>query len=103
MDVFEEEAARAQLYRDRWDARIQYRRSQLQRLAGSHAALEQLWETYAPVFRKDNYIQATPVSSGEDGGYQTPFDVDDNGSVSSSTIRLRGTRHASDQNNREHG
>jgi|ERR1035438_9522129 hypothetical protein len=103
MDVWEEEESRAKLYRDRWDARIQFREQQLRALAGDPQALQALHAEYETIFRKDNYIGEATDPIAEDGGYVTPFDVDDDGAISSSPVRLRGTRHASDQNDRPHG
>lgn len=103
MTIWDDEEARAKLYRDQWDSRIQFREQQLRMLAGDPQALEALHSIYETVFRKDNYIGEGPNPDAEDGGFITPYDVDDNGAVSSTPIRLRGTRHASDQNDRAHG
>lgn len=102
MGIFEEEAARASLYRDNWNRRITFRHEQLRRLAGSTSAARALRESFAPVFRKDNYIEPVEaVEMGEAGGYQTPFDESgDDGTISGSSVRLPGTRHASSQNER---
>jgi hypothetical protein len=87
--VFDEETRRAKLYRDNWDARIAYRAGQLRTLSGSLKALDELWEDYLPVYSPFNYVEGE-----EQNEFFTPYDIDDDGSLSSSEVRLRGTEHA---------
>jgi hypothetical protein len=106
-DQFEDAAERAKTYRAETDARISFRGNLLRRLRGSQGAWEDLWERWRPVYDKTNYIEA-PGEGGappsfDDGSYMTPYDIDDNGAISSSPVRLRNARHASDQNDRPHG
>jgi hypothetical protein len=104
---FDDAHERAIRYRDETDARISFRANILRRLRGSGSAWEQLWNSWRPIYDKTNYIE-TPSEGGmptpfDDGSYMTPYDIDDNGAISSSPLRLRNTRHASDQNDRPHG
>lgn len=110
MNVFEEEAVRATLYRDQWDARIAFRADQLRRFSGQLDAFAELWGAFRPIFDKTNYISLTPIGKegssdtpGNEGSYLTPYDFDDNGSISSSSVRLPSTIHASEQNDKPHG
>jgi hypothetical protein len=103
-DQFEDSKERARIYRANWDARINFRANLLRRLRGSQEAWEDLWSSVRPVFDKTNYIE-DPLEGGtfDDGSYMSPYDIDDNGAISSSPVRLRNARHASDQNDRPHG
>ena|ERR1700686_233637 len=92
------ENEKAILFRNQWDARIAYRANQLRALSGSAAAFDDLWETYLPIYSPFNYIDGE-----EQVEFFTPFDVPDDGEISSSPIRLRGTRHAGDGNRRRAG
>lgn len=109
VSIWDEEAAKALLYRQQWDAKIAFRANQLRRFAGQPAAFDALWENYGVIYRPDNYIGAyqTPDGGfevpGEQGSYITPFDIDDNGAISSSRVNVRNARHASAQNDRPHG
>ena len=102
-----EEQDKAVRYREETDARITYRGDILRRLRGSAMAFEALWDAMRPIFDKTNYIQ-TPGEGGnpgafDDGSYETPYDIDQNGAIYSSPVRLRNARHASDQNDRPYG
>lgn len=103
----EEEMEKAVQYRSETDARTSFRGNILRRLRGSHGAWEALWDAVRPIYDKTNYIEK-PAEGGipptfDDGSYMTPYDIDDNGAISSSPLRLRNARHASDQNDRPHG
>jgi hypothetical protein len=105
-DQFEDAVERAKRYRDETDARISFRANLLRRLSAPQEAWEDLWDKWRPVYDKTNYIQVPAeggVPSFDDGSYMTPYDIDDNGAISSSPVRLRNARHASDQNDRPHG
>ena len=93
--IFEEEEEKAILYRDNWDAKIIYRQNQLYAYQGSYAAYQALWEEWYGMYEPTNYINETP---GNEGGWISPMEYDQNGAISSSTVRLPFTRHASDQN-----
>jgi hypothetical protein len=93
MDIWSEEQEKARLYRDNWDARIAFRAGQLRQLSGSQDAFKDLWDAYNPVYSPFNYVDGE-----EEVEFFTPYDVPDDGSISSSPIRLRGTTHAGDQN-----
>jgi hypothetical protein len=93
--VFDEETARAKLYRDNWDARIAYRANQLRALSGSREAFDELWQDYLPVYSPFNYVEGE-----EQNEFFIPYDIDDDGSISSSTVRLRGTTHAGESRTR---
>lgn len=99
-DIFTEEEVKATLYRKQWDSRIAYRSNQLRRFSGSLEAFTLIWENWRVIYDPTNYISNVP---GEEGSYLTPYDFDDNGAISSTNVRLHGTRHASDQNDRPHG
>jgi hypothetical protein len=107
--IFDEEAARALLYREQWDAKIAFRSNQLRRFSGQAQAFDVLWENYGHIYRIDNFIAAfqSPEGGyevpGEQGSYLVPIDIDDNGAISSTRVRVANTRHASDQNDRPHG
>lgn len=105
-DQFQDAADRAKLYRSETDARISFRGNILRRLHGSQEAFQALWAAVRPIYDKTNYIEDS-IEGGatgevDDGSYMTPYDIDDNGAISSSPVRLRNTRHASEQNDRPH-
>jgi hypothetical protein len=89
--IWDQEAAKAILYRDQWDARIAFRANQLRRFSGSREAFRQLWDNYRAVYDRTNYIEGQPEED-----FLTPYDIDDDGSISASTVRLPHTRHAGD-------
>lgn len=102
-----EEEDKARAYRSEWDAKISFRANMMRRMAGSLKAWELLWERFRPIYDKTNYIEPTQLAgvppTFDDGSYVTPYDIDDNGAISSSPVRLRNARHAGDQNDRPHG
>lgn len=107
-DQFQDAEDRAVIYRNDTEARITYRGNQMRRLAGSWASFERLWGSVRPIFDKTNYIRPPASTEGpntllDDGSYMTPYDIDCNGAISSSPVRVPNARHASDQNDRPYG
>jgi hypothetical protein len=96
--IWEEETRRAKLYRSQWDARIAFRANQLRALSGSPEAFNELWDALLPIYSPFNYVDGE-----EDVEFVTPYDVSDDGSISSSSVRLRGTSHAGDGMQRRSG
>jgi hypothetical protein len=89
MSIWDEENAKAKLYRDNWDARIAFRANQLRQLAGSRTAYQELWEAFRPIYDPFNYIEGE-----EQVEFFTPYDVGDDGRISSASVRLPHTTRA---------
>lgn len=95
MTIWEDEERKAILYRQQWESRIQFRQNLIRRLQGQSGAFQLLWENWRVPYDPTNYIAEAPL---EEGSYITPFELDQNGQISSTTIRLAGVRHAGDEN-----
>lgn len=93
MSIWDDEAARARLYRANTAACVRYGLAQLRRLAPPRAQQQELLESEEAIRRRDNFLPGQPGS----GDFSSPYDYDYDDTRSRSSIELPGARHAGDQ------